>query len=141
MIVGERVAAGARATLGAPFRIQGRDPAGGLDCVGVVEVAVRAAGPDLPPLPAAYRLRCGRLPRHAIPAGVRRCVGDRVGDILLFRLSPAQLHLAVRSDHGIIHADALARRVVERAGPPPWPIVAAWRVDEDAFGRDQPREE
>jgi hypothetical protein len=28
---------------------------------------------------------------------------------------------------GIVHADMAARRVVERGGPVPWPIEAAWR--------------
>ena len=28
---------------------------------------------------------------------------------------------------GIIHADAMLRRVVERPGPVPWPVLGRWR--------------
>ena len=38
--------------------------------------------------------------------------------------------LAIATDAGIIHADAALRRVVERPGAPPWPIVARWRKDD-----------
>lgn len=125
---GARLVAGARAAVGARFRAQGRDPALGLDCVGVVAVAAARAGAPLA-LPRAYRLRCGEMPRPVLPPGWRGCDGARPGDVLLLRVSPAQLHLAVRSERGIIHADAAAGRVVERPGAAPWPLLAAWRWD------------
>ena len=40
---GAAIAAAARALVGVPFRLQGRDPALGLDCVGLVGAAMRAA--------------------------------------------------------------------------------------------------
>ena len=41
---GAAIAAAARALVGVPFRLQGRDPVLGLDCVGLVGAAMRAAG-------------------------------------------------------------------------------------------------
>lgn len=126
--VGERVAAAAQATVGVPFRLHGRDPATGLDCVGVVAVALRAGG-HIGPVPDGYRLRCGGV------AAYRPCWGGLIavdgmaaGDVLLCRVGPGQLHLAVRIEAGIVHADAGLRRVVERPGALPWPLVTAWRL-------------
>ncbi|MBY0301679.1 peptidoglycan endopeptidase [Sphingomonas ginsenosidimutans] len=129
MTTGERVAAAALATVGARFRPQGRDPALGLDCVGVVAVAVAAVRPDVR-LPRDYALRCAVLPAGAIPAGAVPCAGEAAGDVLLLRVAATQLHLAIRTADGIVHADAGAGRVVARPGVPPWPVVAAWRLGE-----------
>ncbi|PCG14534.1 MULTISPECIES: hypothetical protein [Sphingomonas] len=129
MTPGERVAAAALATVGARFRPQGRDPALGLDCVGVVAVAVAAVRPDVR-LPRDYALRCAVLPAGAMPAGAVPCAGEAPGDVLLLRVAATQLHLAIRTADGIVHADAGAGRVVARPGVPPWPVIAAWRLDE-----------
>lgn len=126
MTGGERVLAAAEALVGVRFRAQGRDPALGLDCVGLVAVALARAGAGVT-LPRDYALASGRLPMGAVPVGVRPCDGSAPGDVLLCRVSAAQLHLAVRTRDGIVHADAHARRVVARAGMVPWPIEAAWR--------------
>lgn len=122
------VVAGARATIGARFRAQGRDPALGLDCVGVVACALRSAGCDAA-LPRDYRLRSAGVPSFAVPRALVAADGTRAGDILLFRVSALQLHLAVRTETGVVHADASLRRVVERPGDPPWPVIAAWRLE------------
>lgn len=55
---GAAIAAAARALVGVPFRLQGRDPALGLDCVGLVGAAMRAAG-YAPMMPGDYGLRFG----------------------------------------------------------------------------------
>ncbi len=125
MTSGERAAAAARACVGARFVAQGRDPATGLDCVGLAAVAARAAGYE-GSVPARYSLRTGRWDEGG--AGLVPCDGAAAGDLLLCRVSPIQLHLAVRTDAGIVHADVAARRVVERPGAAPWPIERAWRV-------------
>ena len=125
MTAGERAAAAARACVGTRFVPQGRDPALGLDCVGLAAVAARAAGYE-GAVPGGYALRTGTW--GAAPDGLDRCDGTAAGDILLCRASPIQLHLAVRTDGGIVHADVAARRVVERPGAPPWPVERAWRV-------------
>jgi murein DD-endopeptidase / murein LD-carboxypeptidase len=121
------VVARARGCLGVRFRAQGRDPAHGLDCVGLVGVALAAE------LPADAPMRCGdvaRVMRAATGLGVRRVEDARAGDVALFASGPGQLHLGVLSESGLIHADAVARRVVERPGAPPWPVIAGWRKEE-----------
>lgn len=128
MTAGERAAAAARACVGVRFVAQGRDPARGLDCVGLAAVAARAGG-YTGAVPRHYALRTGRWGDDA--AGLVRCDGTRPGDVLLCRVSPTQLHLAVRTDTGIVHADIASRRVVERPGAAPWPIERAWRVEGD----------
>ena len=95
------IIAAARAAIGARFRLHGRDPATGLDCVGLVA-----------------------------------CAAPRAGDLLLCRAGPGQLHLMIDSGGGVIHADAMLRRVVERPGPPPWPVVGRWRVAEQGEKRE-----
>lgn len=126
---GERVAAAARTLVGARFRLHGRDPALGLDCVGVAVVALRDGGVDVA-VRDDYPLRTARWRAGDVPDGLVRCAGDRPGDVLLLRIAATQVHVAVRTAGGIVHADAGLRRVVERPGVPEWPIVAAWRVSE-----------
>jgi len=123
---GSCLLAAARSLIGVRFRAQGRDPALGLDCVGLVAVALARAGAEVT-LPRDYRLRRGTLPPLALPPGLVACDGARPGDVLLLRVSPAQLHLALRAERGLLHADNVAGRVVERPGEAPWPLVAAWR--------------
>jgi len=126
---GARVAVAARALVGVRFRAQGRDPALGLDCVGVAVVALRAGGVRVA-VRGDYALRSARWNARDEPAGLVRCDGCAPGDVLLLRVDETQLHVAVRSPSGIVHADAGLRRVVERVGALEWPVVAAWRVAE-----------
>jgi len=125
---GAAVLARARGAIGAPFRPQGRGLADGLDCVGLAAFALGRVAPH------DYRLRSGDVARITTglrAAGLRAVADERPGDLLLCRSGPGQLHLAIRSETGIIHADAMARRVVERPGPVPWPILGGWRLEED----------
>jgi len=124
-VTGEEVVARARGLVGVRFRAQGRDPAFGLNCVGLVAAALgREVGADHP-----MRSRdIARVAREAARLGLVRADGERAGDVVLFESGPGQLHLGVRSEGGVIHADAGARRVVERPGTAPWPVLAAWRV-------------
>lgn len=125
---GRQVAAAARATVGAAFRLHGRDAEGGLDCLGVAVLALQSAGYQAT-VPDGYRLRCGDAARFAeCLRELEKADGMAAGDILLCRAGPGQLHVAVRTDRGIVHADAALRRVVERPGEPPWPVLAAWRL-------------
>lgn len=124
---GREIARAARGCLGARFRPQGRDPAHGLDCVGLAGVAFRRAE-----LPRDYALRGGDAARiaEALEAqGLRRIgLGEaREGDLLLVSSAPRQFHFAVLTETGFVHADARLRRVVETPGRPPWPAVGAWR--------------
>ncbi len=116
----------ARALVGCRFRPQGRDPATGLDCIGLV---ARAYGIHAGGIPRNYRLRGDY--RAVLEQGLlvhfRRARGVRAGDILLFSVGPAQLHLGIKTDAGFVHAHAGLRRVVETPGAPQWPILAAFR--------------
>ncbi len=38
-----------------------------------------------------------------------------------------QVHLAVRTKDGFVHADASIRRVVETPGQPSWPLLGVYR--------------
>lgn len=122
------VADAAAALVGTPFRLHGREADHGLDCVGVVALALRATG-RVVAVPSGYALRGGDPARviAAIDARLPRAAGDAPGDVLLMTMGPGQLHLAVRVAGGIVHADASLRRVVRRPGDPSWPLLAAWR--------------
>ena len=126
-MTGGEVAARARTLVGVRFRVGGRDPRFGLDCVGLAAAALgREVAADHP-------IRCGDLARVAAGAaalGLVPATDARTGDVVLFETGPGQLHLAIRTDGGLVHADARARRVVERGGAAPWPELAAWRVGE-----------
>ena len=130
MSAGERVAAAARDAVGASFRLHGRTPASGLDCVGLVAHAL-AAGGHAGAVPTGYRLRTGDADRVAavLDEAIGRAAGNRPGDVLLMRTGPGQLHLGIRTAGGLVHADAGLRRVVERPGPLPWPLLGAWRME------------
>jgi hypothetical protein len=122
--------AAARAAVGARFRLHGREAASGLDCVGLAALGLRAAG-DEGMVPSGYALRRGDADkvRALIDAtGLVRAREARAGDLLLLAAGPGQLHLAIDSGDGIVHADAMLRRVAERPGAPPWPVIGRWRV-------------
>jgi cell wall-associated NlpC family hydrolase len=121
------VVAAARACLGTRFRLHGRSRDGGLDCIGLAAIAYGQSG-----VPAGYALRGGDPWRVA--AAIERFglvpAGDppRAADLLLLRPGPHQLHLAILTDRGFIHADAGLRRVAEVPGPPLWPVLGRWRA-------------
>jgi cell wall-associated NlpC family hydrolase len=124
----ERIVANARALIGVRFRPQGRSAASGLDCIGVVAAAIDAPSP-----PGDYALRGGsaaRLGEGLAAAGLSPVAAARPGDVLMLVPGPAQLHLGILTEDGLIHGDAGLRRVVERPGPAPWPIAGIWRIGE-----------
>ena len=101
--------------IGARFRPQGRDPATGVDCVGLVWVAYAAAGRDLP-APAAYPLRGwarDRIEAALAAAGFGRVEDRRDGDVALIALAAGQFHLGVMGAASFVHAHAGLRQVVE----------------------------
>ena len=95
-MTGVRLAAAAEALVGAPFRLHGRDPATGLDCVGVVTAALSAIGRQAKE-PQGYGLRNRSIARLLALAEVNgfaeTCEPIAVGDLLLVRPGPAQHHL------------------------------------------------
>jgi cell wall-associated NlpC family hydrolase len=121
-------AARARALVGVPFRAQGRDPARGLDCVGL---ALAACGMPADLVRADYRLRGDHraevlhgMLRHFRRVGRRQ---RRVGDLLLMTVAADQMHLGVLTANGFVHADARLRKVVETPGEPGWPVIGIYR--------------
>lgn len=129
----ERSVAAARGAIGARFRPHGRVADHGLDCVGLAALAARAAG-FAGDIPGGYALRGGdaaRLVARFDASGLVRAEPPAPGDIALFAAGPGQFHLAVLVPGGIVHADAMLRRVVERPGLAPWPLLGCWRVRGD----------
>lgn len=132
--IGEAVAEAARALVGARFRRQGRDPASGLDCVGLAAAALRGAGLTVE-TGEDYAQRGGdpgRIVRRIEAAGLVPVdpASAQAGDLLLLAAGPAQHHLAILTGTSFVHADAGLRRVVETPGRPRWPVIAAFRAQE-----------
>lgn len=129
---GLRLAQAAESFAGVPFRLCGRDPALGLDCVGLVLAALAASGrtvADLPP----YRLREQSIARFLplLPAnGFVPATGPvRAGDLLLARPGPAQHHLLLCGQrNNAVHAHAGLGRVCLAPLPLPWPVEQFWRL-------------
>lgn len=102
------------------FRLHGRDLRG-LDCVGLAAWAWEVA------VPTGYALRASpteRIARELAAFGF--VLGEAPGAVVIVAPGAGQLHLGISTGDGLIHADAIARCVVERAGPLPWPIMASW---------------
>jgi len=126
---GAALAAAAESFVGTPFRLHGRDPDFGLDCVGLVAAALERIG-RATPSPSGYRLR-QREPRIVMPPGFAAAEGPiEPGDLLLVRPGAAQHHLLVASlAGGFVHAHAGLRRVVHSPAPLPWPVLRHWRLE------------
>jgi cell wall-associated NlpC family hydrolase len=126
------LAVAAAGLVGCPFRLHGRDPATGLDCVGLVVAALAAIGAR-PSAPTGYALRNLAVEdwlHHAAGSGLVPSPGPvRTGDVLLIRLGACQHHLAIAAGDGIvIHAHAGLRRVVRQPHDPAWQLCAKWRA-------------
>lgn len=124
--------------VGTPFRLHGRDPATGLDCVGLVCAALAATGAK-PMAPRGYSLRNLMVDQWLHLAGQSGLVKSpgliRAGDVLLIALSACQHHLAIAEDaDSIIHAHAGLRQVVRQRRAPDWQVCAKWRIPSDLEG-------
>lgn len=129
-----QLALAAETLMGSPFRLHGRDPATGIDCVGVVILSLRTIGICVDRLPGyALRQMGYDVPEQVIEqAGFRAARGAALpGDLLLVRPGPAQLHLVIAArGNCAIHAHAGLGRVVATPLPLPWPILRKWRLSE-----------
>jgi cell wall-associated NlpC family hydrolase len=133
-MMGLQLARAAEALVGTPFRLHGRDPATGLDCIGLFAAAMAAIGRDVA-VPTGYPLRVRRLEGWLPdPVGFGLCPaqgGLEAGDVLLIAPGPCQLHLAIASAAGgWIHAHAGLRRVVHDAACPAGGMLHHWRLVE-----------
>ena len=129
---GQALADAASGLVGTPFRLHGRDPQTGVDCLGLLGAALDAIGQPSS-LPVGYRLRnritpdldaiarrCGLVTAHG-------CI--RAGDVIVVRAGSLQLHLLIATwPDGHVHAHAGLRRVVRVPGWPTDPIVGRWRL-------------
>lgn len=117
----------ARALVGTRFRPQGRG-SHGLDCVGVVLATF-----GLSPASARqdYRLRGDHETeaKQSLNRAFRLVAGNQpaAGDVMLMRVATDQVHLAVRTQGGFVHAHAGIGRVVETPGTPSWPLLGVYR--------------
>lgn len=113
--VGNEIVTAARRWLGTPFHHQGRVRGVGVDCAGLVIGVARELGifhidvtgyghrPDDREMEHLVRAHLAEIPlADAAP-----------GDVLLMLIGGRPQHLAIRTDVGIIHAYAPARKVVE----------------------------
>lgn len=113
----DRLVRGARQCVGTAFRPQGRG-VGGIDCLGVILAAAKAAGIGLVAR-CDYSLVGGELTEVIRGLQAQGCSGIAVahgvaGDVLVATPAVGQIHFALLTDTGLIEAHAGLRRVIER---------------------------
>lgn len=128
----ERLAQAALSLVGTRYRLHGRDPVTGLDCVGLLAASLDCIGSKAL-LPNGYTLRSRRLAglaEIADRAGLYEVDdGIAAGHVLLLRCSPVQHHLVIAtSDACCVHAHAGLRRVVRTPIPAEWPVAGHWQL-------------
>ena len=130
----EEFAAAAATLCGVPFRLHGRDPATGLDCVGLVAVALDRCGRKAV-TPEGYALRAlsiapllGFAARNGFAVLDPHAPGE-AGDLHLLRLSAIQAHLAIVLDlDRFVHAHAGLGKIVIEHRSLPGKAIARWRL-------------
>ncbi len=113
----------ARSCVGSSFRHQGRDPANGLDCIGLIVYVAKAIGltgfdhKDYKKIPEKFAIS-----RQAIAAGFMACPRNDLtaGHILILKFGKYLEHAAIISDRGIIHACEKYGKVVEHGLDDVW---------------------
>lgn len=126
------VAQAALDLIGVPFLLHGRSAGVGLDCVGLAGLCISAVCKDAV-VPADYRLR-GQYAERAFAyfddRGFRRIADASImaGDILLLEPGARQIHLAILTHAGAVHAHMGLGRVVRTPLPLPWRIIGQWRL-------------
>lgn len=129
-----RMVAAARACLGTPFHHQGRLPQHGLDCIGLVIMAMQAADYQVRDQAGYARWPVGTMLEQAlIQHGACLVPHQQAGDVLLFALAGVAQHVALCSGVGhMIHAYAPVGAVVETQISPVWQrrLVGVYRFEE-----------
>ena len=124
----EALARAALQFIDVPFRLHGRDPQTGLDCVGLVAAAMQRCGHPVTP-PQGYALRTLDLApflHSASQSGLSQV--RRHGDVVLVAVHSLQPHLLIAAPDGFVHAHAGVGRVTFLPGSLPWPIIRQWRL-------------
>jgi len=130
---GHALATAAEDLVGCRFRLHGRNPATGLDCIGVLAAALCASGTKVR-FPTGYCLRTERfsaLPQLAADHDFGPATGSTLpGDVLFTRPGPGQLHLVIAAPlpGRFVEAHAGLRRVVLMTGPLTDPVLQRWRL-------------
>jgi cell wall-associated NlpC family hydrolase len=111
MTLGERIAAGALAQTGRPYRYGGSTPEG-FDCSGLVSYVFRAAGVSVPRTTGEQ----WRAAREIKPARLQP------GDLLFFRIDSRKVeHVAIYTGQGrFVHAPQSGRTVETRSLQDAW---------------------
>lgn len=129
---GADLARAAATLVGTPWRLHGRDPATGIDCIGLLDVVLAQIGRPVA-LPTGYRLRLHRLedwlpdPGRLGFAVAKGAVSP--GDVVLLRPGPAQVHLAIATGPAMwVHAHAGLRKVVSQPVLPAGEWLGHWRL-------------
>ena len=121
----------ARACLGTPFHHQGRTPHVGLDCIGLIVVALRANGVAVRDRTDYDRRPDGTSLIAALEShGAVAVTTIKAGDILVFRYDRQPQHVALATaPDSMIHSFAPAGSVVETTIGDYWQrrLVGAWR--------------
>lgn len=139
MSAGERLALAAGGLVGVRFRLHGRDPGTGLDCVGLIAASLAACG-RIAAVPSGYGLRnaaiTGWIGCAARSGLVPATGGVRPGDVVLTCPGPGQHHLMIAADAAsVIHAHAGLGRVVRQSLPARFAPCARWRLPDPDFDR------
>ncbi|WP_419813854.1 peptidoglycan endopeptidase [Glacieibacterium sp.] len=132
------IVAAARSCVGTRFRVQGRLPGVGLDCIGVALVAAAAVG--VRAVTPRYTLGGDGEAALDVALVALGCVVVAIpqpGDLLVAAPAAGRRHLGIVTPGGLVHAHAGLRRVVEAPVDPGWAIVAAWRFPDDRSGNQE----
>lgn len=129
---GDAFALAAATMIGRRFRLYGRNPQTGLDCVGLVAASLAAIGQNAS-LPSRYSLRnsmTAHWEEYFVRSGFEPAGGKFfAGDLIVVRPAALQLHLMIaETPRSSIHAHAGLRRVVRQPFQPDIPIAAHWRL-------------
>ena len=119
----------AQAALGTRFRRQGRLVGLGLDCVGLL---LHAYGIEPERAPRDYQFngyRLSSIEAHLRILGFRRISrpSARPEDLLIYQVANTQFHLGLKMERGILHADAMVRKVVESMAAEDWCLKRVYR--------------
>lgn len=130
----DEIIAVARSVLDVPFRHQGRDPAIGLDCIGLLSFVARSFG-----LSCIDRFDYSRLPgKGQLEAGLdmqpcmERITTLEPACVILMRISLSPQHVGIFTGDTMIHAWSSAGKVCEHHLDDKWRsrVVRLYRFKE-----------
>lgn len=110
-----KIADAARSMAGTPFLHQGRNPAVGLDCVGLWVASLQRAGFEVRDFKAYRRFPCGRMLLAKLREQFRQVARPEPGDLIVIRheRNAQARHVGVYLGDGqMAHADGSIGRVV-----------------------------